>query len=123
MQSDAEEPVVGKTIGDHFLVRERCGHGGYGIGFRCEDLRLPGRQVLVKWGKRADDEVRERFREQARYELAIVSPSRHGRAAGISARRLSRRILCVPPVAKNPLRWLVEAETKRSEPVIVLQKS
>lgn len=72
IEPDAVEPVVGDVVGS-FRLQERCGAGAYGVGFLCEDLRLPKRRVLVKWGKRADDAMRARFQEQARYELKIVS--------------------------------------------------
>lgn len=72
VEADAPEPVPGDLLG-HFRVVERCGAGAYGVGFLCEDLRLPKRRVLVKWAKRADDALRERFQRQARYELSIVS--------------------------------------------------
>lgn len=72
IEANGTEPVVGDVVMS-FRVLERCGAGAYGVGLLCEDLRLPKRRVLVKWGRRADDDMRERFKQQARYELKIVS--------------------------------------------------
>lgn len=66
------EPSVGESI-KHFRVLQRCGHGAYAVGFLCEDTRLPGRRVLVKWAKRAAPEIRAKFRAQANYELKLTS--------------------------------------------------
>jgi hypothetical protein len=72
MEADADEPKVGELVGN-FRVVERCGHGAYGVGFLCDDLRLKNRRVIAKWGKQATDAVRTKFREQALYEMRIVS--------------------------------------------------
>ena len=71
-------PDLPRTIG-RYEVEQRLGHGGMGVVYRCRDPRL-GRTVALKLLRlddedRRDEELRERFRREARAAGSLEHPN------------------------------------------------
>ena len=66
--SDADDPLIGKTLGGRYLVRARLGQGGMGVVYEADHVVLDKR-VAIKFllDKYAEDrEVLRRFHQEAR---------------------------------------------------------
>jgi serine/threonine protein kinase len=71
-----ERTVIGQII-SHYRVLERIGHGGMGVVYKAEDIRLK-RAVALKFlapSALDDEDVRERFTREAQATAALDHPN------------------------------------------------
>lgn len=80
--SEKNDPLVGTTLDNHYLVKEKIGEGGMGKIYLAEDQRL-GKRVVVKmlppaFAHKAD--LRTRFMQEAK----LASQMEHENIVGIT---------------------------------------
>src|SRR5688500_9980814 len=61
------DPLIGRTLGD-FIIREKIGEGGFGVGYRADQLTLQRESVVkvLHTKHSADRNLIERFLREAR---------------------------------------------------------
>ena len=76
LDSSVRQPWIGLTVGSYHVVEE-IGHGGMGVIYRAEDVRL-GRNAALKFLPREiaeDPEARLRFEREARAASSLNHPN------------------------------------------------